>query len=157
MNKEHKEIVLMILIFLSVVPSIIFLLMGIRSLNIYIQSENYKLGILKVKSIDCGNSHGGDDSNCYAYGLIDKSKILYRVNLGLSPDKTKLFEKTKVADLSKTEYDVYYIRGKKMTILKDFDSNKLKTNYYLKRAISELFFPILVFPFLIYCYNKNKT
>lgn len=154
MTKEKKKVFIMIAIFLSIIPSIIFLLIGTKSLLTLINSNRYKLGVLKIKSIDCGSGYGGDDSNCYGYGTINDND--YVVNLGLTPDKISLFENTE-ANLSKGHYDVFYIENEEKAILRVDGEVKINTIHYLKKSILELIFPVLILPLLIYYYYSLKN
>ncbi|UZO79835.1 hypothetical protein NBT05_12835 [Aquimarina sp. ERC-38] len=153
MKKENRKILIAVLIFIGIIPSIIFLIIGIRSLSIFLNFNRYEKGIINIKSFDCGSSHGGDDSNCYGIGTING--LDYRVNLGLAPGNKKIFNIHNHADLSKTNYEVFFIKNKKNAILIKDGQIEFDRFSYLRKSIFELLLPLLIFPLIIYLYKKK--
>ena len=154
MDKRKIEVMLWIVIFLSIVPVLIFSYEGIRNINIYIHRQDYRIGTFIVDSRNCGDGYGGSHFNCYGYGKIN-NKIKTKVNMGKNPSTTSLFGE--YADLNKYIYLVFYRENGKQTLLiRDESQIVFNAIPYLKRGILELLYPIIIFPIIIYLYKKVK-
>ena len=151
---EKKQIGIMILIFIGIVPALLFAYWGISNVNIFINKNEYKQGFLIVKDIKCpsiGSESGGE---CTAYGKVNN--IETEVYLGLYPGTGTIYGEEVYADLGKEKYKVFYRPNGKQTRLKKENESKFNAVFYLKRGILELIFPLLVYPFLIF-YNKKLS
>ena len=154
MDKKKIEVILRIVIFLSVIPIMIFSYEGILNVNIYIHRQDYKIGTFIVESLDCTALGDGSDGQCYGYGKIN-NKIQSKVKLGVNPKVTSLFGES--ADLNKEKYTVFYKENGKQTLLvRDESQTVFKAAPYLKRGILELLYPIVIFPLIIYSYKEIK-
>lgn len=153
MDKKKIELILWIVIFLSIVPVLIFSYLGIGSINIYIHRQDYIIGIFIVDSLRCTSLAGSGDGRCYGYGKIN-NKIKSKVNLGLDPSVTSLFGE--YADLNKEEYPVFYRENGKQTLLRNENQTVFNAYPYFKRGILELLYPMVIFPIIIYLYKKIK-
>jgi hypothetical protein len=153
MDKKKLELGLWIVIFLSIVPVLIFCYEGVYHVNIYLHKNDYMIGVFRVDSFVCGSTFNSF-TNCYGYGKIN-NKIKSKVDLGKSPDVNCI--SCEYADLNKKEYSVFYREnGKQTVVIRGEHQTMFNANPYLKKGIFELLYPIVIFPVIIFLYRKLK-
>jgi hypothetical protein len=153
--KNHKivQLALLLIIFISIVPVIIVTYQGIISTNIYFHHKEYKKGVFILDSLDCGSGHGGEDFKCYGFGKINNI-IHTKINLGNNPNTISI--SGNYANLNQKKYLVFYRENGKQTILRLNKEKEINVYKYLKKAIFELLYPIIIFPIIIFLYIKIK-
>ena len=156
---EKKQVGVMILIFIGIVPSLLFTYLGINNVNIFVNKNEYQQGIFIVNDIKCPSDTGGGGKYCNAYGKVNN--IETEVLLGLYPGSENDFRKKDWADLGKEKYEVFYRPNGKQTLLKKENESKFNAVFYLKKGVLELIFPLIIYPLFIVYYKyltkKLKT
>lgn len=152
-DKDKLEVQLMIFIFIFFVPVIIFTYFGVRSLNIYMHRNEYKIGVFKLDTFDCGSKYGRDGSNCFGIGTINDS-LKTKINMGRAPNIKGLSDN--IADLNKDIYDVFYRDNGVQTIVNTNKETQFNSNKFLVTGILELSL-LIIYLVAIYIYKKlNK-
>lgn len=151
---EKKQVGIMILIFIGIVPALLFAFVGISNVNIYVNKNEYQQGIFIVNDIKCPSDTGSSQGNCTAYGKVNN--IETEVYLGLYPGSENDFRKKDWADLGKKTHEVFYRPNGKQTLLKKENELELNAIFYLKKGILELIFPLIIYPLFI-VYYKHLT
>jgi hypothetical protein len=151
---EKKQVGVMILIFMSIVPSLLFSYWGISNVNIYINKNEYKQGVFIVEKIKCPSSSRDEGTYCYASGKINN--LYTEIGLGLYPGEGSIYGEEAYANLGKKEYEVFYRPNGNQTLIKRENETKFNAMHYLKKGILELILPLIVLPLFIF-YYKHLT
>ncbi|CAA0164942.1 hypothetical protein [Tenacibaculum maritimum] len=151
---EKKYIILVILLFVGILPAMLFLYTGFYPLNIYLKSDEYKKGEFYLEKVDCGSGYGADNSVCVGYGTINNEKA--SVDLGLSPSVSSIYKNPNYADLSSDTIAVFFRSDLKQTIVREKNEDKLDRNKYLKKGVINLIYPLAIYPFIVLYHRKVK-